>query len=119
MPTVGGQTALNLSVELYEKGILDKFGVKLIGANVESIKVGEDRELFKAAMDEIGIESAKGGFAHSWDEAQKLVEEHRLSGDYSTRVSRSAERAAAWLLTRKNLKESLKADSPHRRFRRF
>ena len=66
---------MNLSVELYEKGILDKFGVKLIGANVGSIKVGEDRELFKAAMDEIGIESAKGGFAHSWDEAKKLVEE--------------------------------------------
>ena len=75
LPTVGGQTGLNLSVELYEKGILDKHGVKLIGANVESIKVGEDRELFKKAMDEIGIESAKGGFAHSWDEAKKIVEE--------------------------------------------
>ena len=75
LPTVGGQTALNLSVELYEQKILDKFGVKLIGANVQSIKVGEDRELFKKAMDEIGIESAKGGFAHNWAEAQKIVEE--------------------------------------------
>ena len=75
LPTVGGQTGLNLSVELYEKGILEKYGVKLIGANVESIKVGEDRELFKKAMDEIGIPSAKGGFAHTWDEAKKLVEE--------------------------------------------
>ena len=75
LPTVGAQTALNLSVELFEAGILDKFGVKLIGANVQSIKVGEDRELFKAAMDEIGIESARGGFAHNWAEAQKLVEE--------------------------------------------
>ena len=74
LPTVGAQTALNLSVELFEKGILDKFGVKLIGANVESIKVGEDRELFKKAMDEIGIPSARGGFAHNWEEAQKLVE---------------------------------------------
>ncbi len=74
LPTVGGQTALNLSVELYEKGILDKFGVKLIGANIESIKVGEDRELFKAAMDEIGIPTAKGGFAHTWEEAEKIVE---------------------------------------------
>ncbi len=74
LPTVGGQTGLNLSVELYEKGILDKFGVKLIGANVESIKVGEDRELFKKAMDEIGIPSAKGGFAHTWEEARKIVE---------------------------------------------
>ena len=75
LPTVGGQTGLNLSVELFEKGILDKFGVKLIGANVDAIKVGEDRELFKKAMDEIGIPSARGGFAHTWEEAQKIVEE--------------------------------------------
>src|SRR5215213_2577043 len=73
LPTVGGQTGLNLSVELFEQGILDKYGVKLIGANINSIKVGEDRELFKIAMDEIGIPSAKGGFAHSWEEAQKIV----------------------------------------------
>ncbi len=75
LPTVGGQTGLNLSVELYEKGILDKYGVKLIGANINAIKVGEDRELFKAAMDEIGIQSPKGGFAHTWEEAATLVEE--------------------------------------------
>ncbi|MGI8469233.1 MAG: carbamoyl-phosphate synthase large subunit [Pyrinomonadaceae bacterium] len=74
LPTVGGQTALNLAVDLYEKGILDKFDVKLVGANVESIKIGEDRELFKKAMDEIGIPSAKGGFAHNWEEARKIVE---------------------------------------------
>jgi carbamoyl-phosphate synthase large subunit len=75
LPTVGAQTALNLSVELYEKGILEKFGVKLIGANINAIKVGEDRELFKKAMDEIGVPSAKGGFAHTWEEAQKIVQE--------------------------------------------
>ena len=75
LPTVGGQTGLNLSVELHDQGILDKYGVKLIGANIDAIKVGEDRELFKAAMDEIGIESAKGGFAHTWEEAVKIVEE--------------------------------------------
>ncbi|MCU0238626.1 MAG: carbamoyl-phosphate synthase large subunit [Pyrinomonadaceae bacterium] len=74
LPTVGGQTGLNLSVELFEQGILDKFGVKLIGANINAIKVGEDRELFKKAMDEIGVPSAKGGFAHTWEEAQKVVE---------------------------------------------
>src|SRR5699024_1503093 len=74
LPTVGGQTGLNLSVELYEKGILEKNGVKLIGANVEAIKVGEDRELFKLAMDEVGIPSAKGGFAHTWGEARAIVE---------------------------------------------
>jgi carbamoyl-phosphate synthase large subunit len=74
LPTVGGQTGLNLSVELFEKGVLDKFGVKLIGANIDAIRVGEDRELFKNAMDEIGIPSAKGGFAHSWEEAREMVE---------------------------------------------
>ncbi len=75
LPTVGGQTGLNLSVELYEKGVFEKYGVKMIGANIDAIKVGEDRELFKAAMDEIGIPSAKGGFAHTWEEARQLVEE--------------------------------------------
>ena len=75
LPTVGGQTGLNLSVALYEQGILEKYGVKLIGANVDAIKVGEDRELFKKAMDEVGIPSAKGGFAHTWEEARVIVEE--------------------------------------------
>src|SRR5215203_3475098 len=75
LPTVGGQTALNLSVELYEQGILEKHNVKLIGANIQSIKVGEDRELFKKAMDEIGIPSPRGGFAHTWEEAERIVEE--------------------------------------------
>ncbi|MGB7201772.1 MAG: carbamoyl-phosphate synthase large subunit [Pyrinomonadaceae bacterium] len=74
LPTVGGQTGLNLSVELYEKGVLDKFGVKLIGANIDAIKVGEDRELFKKAMDEIGVPSCRGGFAHTWEEAREIVE---------------------------------------------
>ncbi|HVQ55698.1 MAG TPA: carbamoyl-phosphate synthase large subunit, partial [Pyrinomonadaceae bacterium] len=73
LPTVGGQTGLNLSVELYEQGILEKFGVKLIGANIDAIKVGEDRELFKQAMDEVGIPSPKGGFAYSWEEAREIV----------------------------------------------
>ncbi|MFZ1699792.1 MAG: carbamoyl-phosphate synthase large subunit [Pyrinomonadaceae bacterium] len=75
LPTVGGQTGLNLSVELFEQGILDKFSVQMIGAKVDAIKVGEDRELFKAAMDEIGVPSCKGGFAHTWEEARAIVEE--------------------------------------------
>src|SRR3954453_23654204 len=75
LPTVGGQTGLNLSVELYEQGILKQYGVEMIGAKVEAIRVGEDRELFKKAMDEIGIPSPKGGFAHNWEEARAIVEE--------------------------------------------
>ena len=74
LPTVGGQTGLNLSVELYEKGILDRYGVQMIGAKIDAIKVGEDRELFKKARDEIGIPSPKGGFAHTWEEAAAIVE---------------------------------------------
>ncbi len=73
LPTVGGQTALNLAVELHEAKILERNNVKLIGANIQSIKVGEDRELFKAAMDEIGIQSPRGGFAHNEEEAQEIV----------------------------------------------
>lgn len=75
LPTVGGQTGLNLSVELYESGVLEKYGVKLIGANIDAIKVGEDRELFKKAMDEVGITSPKGGFANTWEEAQRIVDQ--------------------------------------------
>jgi len=75
LPTVGGQTGLNLSVELFEKGILDRLGVEMIGAKVDAIKLGEDRELFKKAMDEIGIPSPRGGFAHTWEEAAAIVED--------------------------------------------
>ena len=75
LPTVGGQTGLNLSVELYEQGILERYGVQMIGANINAIKVGEDRELFKAAMEEIGIPCARGGFAHTWEEAAAIVED--------------------------------------------
>ena len=90
LPTVGGQTGLNLSVDLYEKGILDKFGVKLIGANINAIKVGEDRELFKAAMEEIGVPCAKGGFAHTWEEAQKMVSMRLLSAHMGQRMGPSS-----------------------------
>jgi carbamoyl-phosphate synthase large subunit len=74
LPTVGGQTALNLSVELFEQGVLAKYGVELIGANIDAIKLAEDRELFKIAMEEIGLPCAKGGIATTWEEAQKIVE---------------------------------------------
>ena len=73
LPTVGGQTALNLTVKLAEEGVLDEYGVELIGANLRAINVAEDRQLFKQAMDEIGLPMPRGGFAHSWAEAQELV----------------------------------------------
>ncbi|MEE3195783.1 MAG: carbamoyl-phosphate synthase large subunit, partial [Candidatus Neomarinimicrobiota bacterium] len=73
LPTVGGQTGLNLSMELFKEGVLDKFNVQLIGAQVDAIDKAEDREQFKKAMDDVGIETAQGGFVHSWEEAKGLI----------------------------------------------
>ena len=75
LPTVGGQTALNLAVALHERGILAKYNVKLIGAQIDAIKVAEDRLLFRNAMQEIGIEVPKSGVARTLEEALALVEE--------------------------------------------
>jgi carbamoyl-phosphate synthase large subunit len=73
LPTLGGQTALNASLELYDKGILAKYGVKLLGADVVAIRKAEDRQLFKDAMDKAGLESARSGHAHSLEEAREIV----------------------------------------------
>ena len=73
LPTVGGQTGLNLSMELFKEGVLDKFNVQLIGAQADAIDKAEDREQFKKAMDDVGIETAQGGFVHSWEEAKGLI----------------------------------------------
>ena len=75
LPTVGGQTGLNLSVELCESGVLDEFGVEMIGAKLNAIKVAEDRRLFRAAMKEIGLEVPRSGFANSLKEAVAVIEE--------------------------------------------
>src|SRR5215210_6319328 len=75
LPTVGGQTALNLAIALSNAGVLEKYGVEMIGAKREAIKVAEDRELFKQAMEEVGLPMPRGGFAHSWAEAEQMVEE--------------------------------------------
>lgn len=74
LPTLGGQTALNTAVALAEDGTLEKFGVKLIGANLEAIKKAESRELFKEAVLKIGLQLPKSGLAHNMDEAWKVVE---------------------------------------------
>jgi len=75
LPTVGGQTALNLAMALADAGLLDELGVEMIGAKREAISVAEDRELFKRAMEEEGLPMPRGGFAHTWAEAERLVEE--------------------------------------------
>ena len=74
LPTLGGQTALNLAMELVEAGVLDEYGVELIGADAEAIATAEDRERFKAAMLEIGLDVPASGIAHDMDEARQVVE---------------------------------------------
>jgi carbamoyl-phosphate synthase large subunit len=73
LPTVGGQTALNLAIALDDSGVLEECGVEMIGAKREAIRVAEDRMLFKKAMDEAGLQMPRGGFARSWTEAQEIV----------------------------------------------
>ena len=73
LPTVGGQTALNIAITLHKEGILEKYDVKLIGAQVDAIDKAEDRERFKEAMDAVGIETAQGGFVNTWKEAEALL----------------------------------------------
>jgi carbamoyl-phosphate synthase large subunit len=75
LPTVGGQTALNLAIALSDSGVLDECGVEMIGAKREAIKVAEDRMLFKQAMDQAGLQMPRGGFAKSWAEAEAIVKE--------------------------------------------
>jgi len=75
LPTVGGQTGLNLAVELAESGALDRFGVKLIGARVEAVKLAEDRQLFKQAMLQEGLDMPRSGHAGSLGEVLAIVEE--------------------------------------------
>ena len=75
LPTVGGQTALNLAVALHENGVLEKYNVKLIGAQIAAIKVGEDRLLFRNAMEEIDVQVPRSGVAKSLEEALMLVED--------------------------------------------
>ena len=75
LPTLGGQTALNVSVELAENGVLDKYNVELIGAKLPAIQKAEDRALFKEAMIKIGLEVPQSGIAHSVQEAVDLVKE--------------------------------------------
>jgi carbamoyl-phosphate synthase large subunit len=73
LPTLGGQTALNCAMDLHHSGVLEKYGVRLIGANAEAIKRGEDRQLFKDIMLEIGLDVPKSGTAHSMAEAQEVA----------------------------------------------
>ena len=73
LPTLGGQTALNLAMELKRSGVLEECGVEMIGADAEAIARAEDRNLFKAAMAKLGLDMPKSGSAHSLEEAEKVA----------------------------------------------
>ncbi|MBV8606336.1 MAG: carbamoyl-phosphate synthase large subunit [Singulisphaera sp.] len=75
LPTLGGQTGLNVGLALHESGALARHGCQLIGATAEAIRKAEDRELFKRCMEEIGLESARSGLAHNLDEARRVRDE--------------------------------------------
>jgi carbamoyl-phosphate synthase large subunit len=75
LPTVGGQTGINLALALDERGVLDRLGIELLGAGVDALRVGEDRELFKQAMQEIGLRVCRSGYAGTLDEAHSIAAE--------------------------------------------
>ena len=75
LPNLGGQSGLNLTSELSRKGILDKYGVQIIGVNVDAIERGEDRIAFKETMDSLGIEMPRSKPAYSVEDAEEIAEE--------------------------------------------
>ncbi|KEI70363.1 carbamoyl-phosphate synthase large subunit [Endozoicomonas elysicola] len=75
LPTMGGQTALNCALDLFHKGVLEKYGVAMIGANQEAIDKAEDRQLFDKAMKNIGLETPRSGIAHTMEEARAVLDE--------------------------------------------
>ena len=104
LPTLGGQTALNTAVAVAEKGVLEKYGVELIGAKLPAIKKAEDRTLFKEAMEKIGLDVPRSGLAHNFEEAMDVVK-RSASRPSSAPPSPSAAPAAAspttWKSTRR------------------
>jgi carbamoyl-phosphate synthase large subunit len=87
LPTLGGQTALNLAIELAEQGVLERYGVEMIGAKLESIKKAEDRDLFKAAMRRAGMDLPRSGYARSMRDAVRI--QRRLNFPVIIRASRT------------------------------
>jgi carbamoyl-phosphate synthase large subunit len=75
LPTMGGQTALNVALQLYDSGVLERYGIELIGANARAIRMAEDREQFAAAMLRLGLAVPHGGFAKTLEDARAIAEE--------------------------------------------
>ncbi|MCB9729022.1 MAG: carbamoyl-phosphate synthase large subunit [Deltaproteobacteria bacterium] len=79
LPTIGGQTGLNLALELAKRGVLERYDVELIGASLGAIRKAEDREAFKAAMERIGLRVTRSGYARTRDEAYQVIADEELS----------------------------------------
>lgn len=75
LPNLGGQTGLNMAMELNKAGVLEKYGVKVIGVNLDAIERGEDREIFKETMKNLGIDTPRSGICHTVEGAEKIAEE--------------------------------------------
>ena len=93
LPTLGGQTGLNLAMKLREEGVLERFGVEMLGARPDSIAKAEDRALFKAAMERIGLSCPRAGVAHSVEEALLRERKEQLA---LLRSADALEGVAAW-----------------------
>src|SRR5436190_18457314 len=87
LPTIGGQTALNIAIDLAEQGILERHGVQMIGANLEAIKKAEDRDLFKEAMTRAGLDPPRSGYARNMRDANRI--QKQLSFPVIIRPSRT------------------------------
>ena len=87
LPTIGGQTALNIAIDLAEQGILERYGVEMIGANLEAIKKAEDRDLFKEAMARVGLDLPRSGYARNMGDANRI--QKRLNFPVIIRPSRT------------------------------
>ncbi|HUU29694.1 MAG TPA: carbamoyl-phosphate synthase large subunit [archaeon] len=123
LSTMGGQTGLNLSVKLAEMGVLDSFGVELIGAKLEAIRKAENRELFAQAMKNIGVDFTSGGYAKNIEQARKIVGEIGLpviirpsftlggTGGGVACTMEDFERAVRWGLNQSPVKEVLVEES--------
>ncbi|RMD85585.1 MAG: carbamoyl-phosphate synthase large subunit, partial [Candidatus Dadabacteria bacterium] len=123
LPTMGGQTALNLAIDLAEGGVLDRFGVELIGAGIDAVKKAEDRDLFKAAMERIGVGLPGSGYAHSLDEGREIrrrlglpliIRPSRTLGGMGANIARTDEEfeaALAWALGASPVGEALVEES--------
>ncbi|RMD83145.1 MAG: carbamoyl-phosphate synthase large subunit, partial [Candidatus Dadabacteria bacterium] len=123
LPTMGGQTALNLALDLAAQGVLDRFGVELIGAGVEAVRKAEDRDLFKEAMERIGVDLPGSGYARSLEEGRAIrrrlglpliIRPSRTLGGMGASIARTDaefEAAMAWALDASPVHEALVEES--------